>query len=127
MTNLTERKLKACQVKPIDAVPYSEELQALKEENARLKERDKIYSELAENLLCIEEEKWCDLVENGTKEQRIDFLREKEKHSILSAIDKISKLKGLLYIINTPVLEQGSEQKTKEIHELLTKIEEALK
>ena len=78
MTNLTERKLKACQVKPIDAVPYSEELQALKEENARLKERDKIYSELAENLLCIEEEKWCDLVENGTKEQRIDFLLKTE-------------------------------------------------
>ena len=31
------------------------------------------------------------------------------------------------YIVNTPVLEQGSEQKTKEIHGLLTNIEEALK
>lgn len=30
--------------------------EALLLENARLKERDKIYSELAENLLCIEEE-----------------------------------------------------------------------
>lgn len=39
MTNLTERKLKACQVKPIDTVPYSEEMQALKEENARLNKK----------------------------------------------------------------------------------------
>lgn len=31
------------------------------------------------------------------------------------------------YIINTPILEQGSEQKTKEIHDLLSMIEEALK
>lgn len=38
MTDLTERKLKACQVKPIDDVPYSEELQALKEKNERQKE-----------------------------------------------------------------------------------------
>lgn len=43
-----------------------------------------------------------------------------------------ARLKELLkeceyYIINTPVLEQGSEQKTKEIHELLTKIEEISK
>lgn len=37
MSDLIERKLKACQVKPIDTVPYSEELQALKQENARLK------------------------------------------------------------------------------------------
>lgn len=37
MNDLTERKLKSCQVKPIDTVPYSEELKALKEENARLK------------------------------------------------------------------------------------------
>lgn len=96
MTDLIKRKLENCQVKPIDTKPYSEELQALKEENTRLKERDKIYSELAENLLCIEEEKWYNLVENGTKEQRINFLKEKEKHSLLSAIDKIYKLKGLL-------------------------------
>lgn len=38
MTDLIKRKLENCQVKPIDTKPYSEELQALKEENARLKE-----------------------------------------------------------------------------------------
>ena len=37
MIDLTKRKLEACQVKPIDTKPYSDELQALKEENARLK------------------------------------------------------------------------------------------
>lgn len=42
------------------------------------------------------------------------------------------KLRKLLeecrfYIVNTAVLEQGSEQKTKIIHELLTRINEVLK
>lgn len=31
------------------------------------------------------------------------------------------------YIVNTPVLEQGSEQKTKQIHNLLTRINEVLR
>lgn len=38
MTDLTKRKLKACQVKPINTVPYYEELRELKEENTRQKE-----------------------------------------------------------------------------------------
>ena len=38
MTDLTKRKLEACQLKSINTTPYSKELQALKAENARLKE-----------------------------------------------------------------------------------------
>lgn len=123
--------------KVLAPVPSYEELQALKEENTRLKERDKIYSELAENLLCIEEEKWYNLVENGTKEQRINFLKEKEKHSLLSAINKIFKLKGLLkecqpYIKSEKEnwIQQGYWDAGKQIlkiSNLLTEINEVLK
>lgn len=37
MIDLTEEKLKACQVKPVDTLPYAEEIQNLKEENLMLK------------------------------------------------------------------------------------------
>lgn len=37
MSDLTEEKLKACQVKPVDTLPYAEEIQNLKEENLMLK------------------------------------------------------------------------------------------
>lgn len=115
--------------------------EALLLENARLKERDKIYSELAENLLCIEENKWYNLVENGTKEQRINFIKEKEKHSLLSAIDKISKLKGLLKecytIVDTRMLNlrglyntdnlEVYKRESERLKKILAKIEEVLK
>lgn len=86
MSDLTKRKLEACQVSPFDKVPYEQELQVLKQqyeilknklENehnyrkttedlfsqlssdyAELEKRDRRWSELSENLLCVEENKW---------------------------------------------------------------------
>lgn len=98
------------------------------EENARLKENDKIYSELAQVLFSLNQEKWVYLVKYGTREERLDFMRNTEKYTLFGAIDKNLQLRKLLqecheYIVNTPILEQGSEQKTKERLELLDKIE----
>ena len=52
-----------------------------------------MWAELAENLLCLEEKNWENLVDNGTKEQRLDFLKHKEKYSILAALDKYEQMK----------------------------------
>lgn len=69
MTDLTERKLKACQVKPIDDVPYSEELQALKEKNERQKELIKTLGSdidyLNKNGGCLCGQCKIELIENG--------------------------------------------------------------
>lgn len=58
-----------------------------------LRQKNQIWAELAENLLCLEEENWENLVLNGTKEQRLDFLKHKEKYSILAALDKYEQMK----------------------------------
>lgn len=63
------------------------------DEYKAMEQKCKIWSELAENLLCLEEEKWENLVKNGTKEQQLDFLRHKEKYSLLAILDKYDKLK----------------------------------
>lgn len=60
---------------------------------AKMEEKNKIWDELAENLLYLEEGNWENLVKNGTKEQRLDFLKRKEKYSLLAILDKYEKLK----------------------------------
>lgn len=60
---------------------------------AEMEEKNKIWDELAENLLCLEEGNWENLVKNGTKEQRLDFLKRKEKYSLLAILDKYEQLK----------------------------------
>lgn len=60
---------------------------------AKMEEKNKIWDELAENLLCLEEQNWENLVKNGTKEQRLDFLKRKEKYSLLAILDKYEQLK----------------------------------
>lgn len=62
------------------------------------------------------------------REKEIESLR----HYQTVQNEDIAKLRALLkecqdYIVNTPILEQGSEQKTKQIHDLLTRINEVLK
>lgn len=66
------------------------------EENKRLKEENEILSVLSERLLCLEEEKWYNLVKKGTKEQQLDFLRNKEKYSFLALSNKYLELRQLL-------------------------------
>jgi|GEM_PF-1824402 len=58
-----------------------------------LRQKNQIWAELAENLLCLEEKNWENLVLNGTKEQRLDFLKHKEKYSILAALGEYQKMK----------------------------------
>lgn len=60
---------------------------------AEMEEKNKIWDELAENLLCLEEQNWENLVKNGTKEQRLDFLKRKEKYSLLAILGKYEQLK----------------------------------
>lgn len=60
---------------------------------AEMEEKNKIWDELAENLLCLEEGNWENLVKNGTKEQRLDFLKRKEKYSLLAILGKYEQLK----------------------------------
>ena len=60
---------------------------------AKMEEKNKIWDELAENLLYLEEGNWENLVKNGTKEHRLDFLKRKEKYSLLAILDKYEKLK----------------------------------
>lgn len=60
---------------------------------AEMEEKNKIWDELAENLLYLEEGNWENLVKNGTKEQRLDFLKRKEKYSLLAILDKYEQLK----------------------------------
>lgn len=72
---------------------------------------------------------WCQCLEHN-------YNIEKERFEGVSSIaqkeaNEIVKLRGLLkecqcYIVNTPVLEQGSEQKTKQIQDLLTRINDVL-
>ncbi len=65
----------------------------LEEEIESLRQKNKMWAELAENLLYLEEGNWENLVKNGTKEQRLDFLKRKEKYSLLAILDKYEKLK----------------------------------
>lgn len=85
-----------------------------------------MWDELAENLLCLEEQNWENLVKNGTKEQRLDFLKRKEKYSLLAILDKCEKLEkqlkiailALEYIKKLPVrvcCDNTAEQALKEI------------
>ena len=69
------------------------ENEAMRLKLAEMEEKNKIWDELAENLLCLEEGKWENLVKNGTKEQRLDFLKRKEKYSLLAILDKYEQLK----------------------------------
>lgn len=102
----------------------------LKEENARLKERDEVFSVLIENLHGLQQEKWYDLVEHGTREQRLDFLRDTEKHTLFGAIDKNMQLRKLLKECKEFFEEENPKDFTimsERMDELLTKIDEVLK
>lgn len=70
-----------------------EENEVMQLKLAKMEEKNKIWDELAENLLCLEEQNWENLVKNGTKEQRLDFLKRKEKYSLLAILDKYEQLK----------------------------------
>ena len=102
MTDLTERKLKACQVKPIDDVPYSEELQALKEKNERQKELIK------------------------TLGSDIDYLDTKK----MVLIVEVNNLKSLLKECKEFIEEENPKDFTimsERMEDLLTKVNEVLK
>lgn len=113
----------------IAPVPTYEELQSLKEENARLKERDEVFSVLIENLHGLQQEKWHDLVEHGTREQRLDFLRNMEKHTLFGAIDKNMQLRNLLKECKDIIEWYKADCGYKDLptESVLTKIEEVLK
>lgn len=85
-------------------VPSYDHFVELTEKVKRLEKKNQIWSELAENLLSLEEKNWESLVDNGTKEHRFDFLKHKEKYSLLAACDENLKLRQLLkdsiYILN---------------------------
>lgn len=70
-----------------------EENEVMRRKLAEMEEKNKIWDELAENLLCLEEQNWENLVKNGTKEQRLDFLKRKEKYSLLAILGKYEQLK----------------------------------
>lgn len=70
-----------------------EENEVMRRKLAEMEEKNKMWDELAENLLCLEEQNWENLVKNGTKEQRLDFLKRKEKYSLLAILDKYEQLK----------------------------------
>ncbi len=70
-----------------------EENEVMRLKLAKMEEKNKIWDELAENLLCLEEQNWENLVKNGTKEQRLDFLKRKEKYSLLAILGKYEQLK----------------------------------
>lgn len=70
-----------------------EENEVMRLKLAEMEEKNKIWDELAENLLCLEEQNWENLVKNGTKEQRLDFLKRKEKYSLLAILGKYEQLK----------------------------------
>lgn len=102
-------------------------------DKAKLEEKNKIWSELAENLLCLEEEKWENLVKNGTKEQQLDFLRHKEKYSLLAVFDKYVQLRDLLKeclpLISAEIMTwqiRGGEESRKRGQDLLTRINIAI-
>lgn len=63
---------------------------------------------------------YCCCMENEV--MRLDKAKLEEENKQLRALLKECQN----YIINTPVLEQGSEQKTKQIHDLLTRINEVI-
>ncbi|MGN0913012.1 MAG: hypothetical protein ACI4OE_06940 [Alphaproteobacteria bacterium] len=93
----------------LGAVPSYEEWQAKENHEDFLQQRISVLEDRNHDLHA-----WCD------------------EFNVLEVSKENQRLKQLLrecqsYIVNTPVLEQGSEQKTKEIHGLLTNIEEALK
>lgn len=131
-----------------------EENEVMRLKLAEMEEKNKIWDELAENLLCLEEQNWENLVKNGTKEQRLDFLKRKEKYSLLAILDKyeqlkkelesarwyqtvqnedIGKLRGLLKeclpIVSAEIMTwqiRGGEESHKRGQELLTRINTAL-
>lgn len=131
-----------------------EENEVMRRKLAEMEEKNKIWDELAENLLCLEEQNWENLVKNGTKEQRLDFLKRKEKYSLLAILDKyeqlkkelesarwyqtvqnedIGKLRGLLKeclpIVSAEIMTwqiRGGEESHKRGQELLTRINTAL-
>ena len=70
-----------------------EENEVMRRKLAEMEEKNKMWDELAENLLCLEEQNWENLVKNGTKDQRLDFLKRKEKYSLLAILDKYEQLK----------------------------------
>ena len=101
----------------------------LEKENARLKERDEVFSVLIENLHGLQQEKWYDLVEHGTREQRLDFLRNTEKHTLFGAIDKNMQLMNLLKECQEIIEWYKADCGYKDLptESVLTKIDEALK
>lgn len=101
----------------------------LKEENARLKERDEVFSVLIDNLHGLQQEKWYDLVEHGTREQRLDFLRNTEKHTLFGAIDKNMQLRNLLKECKDIIEWYKADCGYKDLptESVLTKINEVLK
>ena len=118
MNDLTEIKLKACQVKPIDTKPYSDELQALKEELAEHKE------------YCCYQKNEVLLLEN----KKLKSERDKLAYDLGVADTKNSELlrllKECLPIVSAEVMTwqiRGGEESHQRGKELLTKIEEVLK
>lgn len=93
---------KEVSIEVLAPVPDYEELRAIQDELA-------------------EHRHYCCCMENEV--MRLDKAKLEEENKQLRALLKECQN----YIINTPVLEQGSEQKTKQIHNLLTRINEVLK
>ena len=55
-----------------------------------------ILQSLCEILISNDRDRWCELVENGTKEQQKDFLFNKEKHCFSALFDKYISLQEKL-------------------------------
>lgn len=55
-----------------------------------------ILQNLCEILISNDRDRWCELVENGTKEQQKDFLFNKEKHCFSALFDKYISLQEKL-------------------------------